>query len=298
MILSDMSFYTEGSNMDKAVLMRRNTVDYNYVEMLDIKMIAGRSFTDNRAMDSERKVILNRTACGQLGVHPDQIVGQHIYFDWQGQQYNFSVIGVMEDYHQNSLKEAIAPILFQMPTEGNTFDHLVLSTGGSRFNEVIADLETIWKKNIIDTPFEFSFLDDNLKKQYEEDEKVSQVITSFTFIALAICCLGLYGLSTYMAERRIKEIGVRKVLGANVRQIVAMMSLEFVKLVVVAFAVSVPLAWYLMSEWLGGFAYRIEIGTDIFVFAGVLALVVALLTVSYESVRAASANPVNSLRTE
>ncbi len=298
MIWSDMSFYTEGSNMDKAVLMRRNTVDHQYIEMLGIKLIAGRSFTENRTMDSDRRVVLNRTACDQLGVSPDQIVGQHIYFDWQGQQYAFNVIGVMEDYHQNSLKDAIVPILFQIPTEANTFDHLLLSTTGTNFSEIIASLETTWKKHIIDTPFEFSFLDDNLKKQYEEDEKVSQVITSFTFIALVICCLGLYGLSTYMAERRIKEIGVRKVLGANVNQIVTMMSLEFVKLVVVAFAVSVPLAWYLMNEWLGGFAYRIDIGIDIFVFAGVLALVVALLTVSYESVRAASANPVNSLRTE
>lgn len=149
-----------------------------------------------------------------------------------------------------------------------------------------------------DTPFEFSFLDDSLQQQYSEDQKVSSIITSFTLIAMLISCLGLYGLSSYMAERRFKEIGVRKVMGASVNQIVGLMSKEFVKLVVIAFVISVPLAWYAMDQWLAGFAYRVPINPMIFIVAGSIALLIALVTVSFESVKAALTNPVTSLRNE
>jgi putative ABC transport system permease protein len=297
-IWSDMSFYTEGSNMDKAQLVRRNSVDHNYIEMMGIKMLAGRTFTDNLAMDGDRKIIINRTACSKFGMEPEKIVGQNLYFDWQGKQYTFQVIGVMEDYHQNSLKDLINPISFEMSRNGGAYDNLILTMKSADLKESIASLEETWKKLVNDTPFEFNFLDDQLQKQYEEDKRVSKVISSFTFIAMVICCLGLYGLSTYMAERRTKEIGVRKVLGASVQQIVLMMNMEFIKLVAIAILISVPLAWYAMNEWLKGFAYRIEVSLDIFLVAGALAIVVALLTVSYESLRAASNNPVDSLRTE
>jgi putative ABC transport system permease protein len=159
-------------------------------------------------------------------------------------------------------------------------------------------METLWKQSIIDTPFEYSFLDENIKKQYDEDRKVSKVISSFPFIAMFISCLGLYELSTFMAERRFKEIGVRKVMGASVNQIVGLMSSEFIKLIVVAFVIAVPLAWYAMHQWLSGFAYKISINMMVFIYAGIAALLVALITVSFESIRAASTNPVTSLRSE
>ncbi len=297
-IWNDMMYYPEGGNMETAVLNRRNNIDAGYMELLNIKLIAGRAFTDNRKMESETKLIVNRTSAKKLGFEPEKIVGQNLFFDWQGKKYTFEVIGVMEDYHQTSLKEQINPTIFQMPAESNDYRNVIVDVEAGHFEETMAIIEKTWKGLINDTPFEYSFLDDTIKKQYEEDQKVSRIINVFTVIAMLISCLGLYGLSTYMAERRFKEIGVRKVMGASVTQIVGLMSREFVKLVVVAFVLAVPLAWYVMDKWLEGFAYRVSIQSTVFFLAGASALVIALLTISYESIRAAMGNPVESLRNE
>ena len=297
-IWNDMGFYTEGGNMDKAIMTYRNTVDQGYQELLGIKLIAGRTFTNNRAMDSQNKVVLNRTSAKTLGFEPEKAVGQNLYFDWQGEKYTFQVIGVMEDYHQLTLKEKIKPTLFQMAGSDSSYAFLIASVKAEDFDATVASIEKTWKKLIDDTPFEYNFLDENLQKQYNEDRKVSRIITSFTFIAMLVSCLGLYGLSSFMAERRFKEIGVRKVMGATANQIVMLMSREFVKLVVVAFVISVPIAWYAMDKWLQGFAYHVPVDIMVFIYAGVAALLIALLTVSFESVKAANTNPVNSLRNE
>jgi putative ABC transport system permease protein len=297
-IWSDMMFYTEGGDMNKAILNRRNAVDAGYMELMDIKMVAGRSFTENRAMDSQQKVIINETSAQRFGLLPEKAIGEKLYFDWQGQNYSFEIIGVMADFHQNSLKEEIIPIIFEMPAETNQYSQLVATVNTKNISETISNIESTWKGLVQDTPFEYSFLDETIQKQYDEDKKVSKIINTFTVIAMFISCLGLYGLSTYMAERRFKEIGVRKVLGANVSQIVTLMSKEFIKLVLIAFVISVPLGWYAMTKWLEGFAYKITISIDVFLYAGAAAVIIALLTVSFESVKAASTNPVNALRNE
>ncbi|MBL7852399.1 MAG: FtsX-like permease family protein, partial [Cyclobacteriaceae bacterium] len=226
------------------------------------------------------------------------IVGRNIYFDWRGEKYTYEVIGVMEDYHQLSLKEEITPILFEMPEGDTRYSAVVATVNTDNFQNAVAEIEASWKRVVNDTPFEYSFLDSSIQKQYDEDKRVSSIITSFTFIAMIICCLGLYGLSSFMAERRFKEIGIRKVMGASLSQIAGMMSREFVKLVIIAFVISAPLAWYAMNRWLEGFAYHVDVNVWIFVIAGLAALIIALVTVSYESLKAASANPVQSLRTE
>jgi len=297
-IYSDMAYYSEGGNMDKAVLHRRNTVDADYMNLLDIKLIAGRQFSDNPQAESKTNIIVNRASAKKLGFEPDQIVGQPLYFEWQGTKYTFQVIGVMEDYHQTSLKEAINPTIFEIATEKQEFPYLIASINTTDFRETTALLENTWKALVNDTPFEYYFLDENIQKQYSEDRKVSLIITAFSLIAMIICSLGLYGLSTYMAERRFKEIGVRKVMGASIGEIVTMMSKEFIRLVLVALIISVPLAWYAMNQWLSGFAYHIPLSFTIFIYAGAAALLIALITVSFESIKAASANPINSLRTE
>lgn len=297
-IWNDMLYYTEGGNMDNAVMHRRNLIDAGYMEMMGIKLLAGRHFTDNRKVDSEAKLILNQTAVKKLGFETDKAIGQHIYFDWQGDKYSFEIIGVMDDYHQTSLKEAINPTIFELAPDTQRLDHLVVNVQADQFDATITSIEKTWKALINDTPFEYSFLDDTIQKQYDEDRRVAKIITSFTVIAMIICCLGLYGLSTYMAERRFKEIGVRKVMGASVSQIMGMMSKEFIRLVVIALLISIPLAWYAMDQWLSGFAYRININPLTFVLAGAVALLIALITVGYESLRAASVNPVDSLRNE
>jgi putative ABC transport system permease protein len=297
-IWSDMMFYPDGGNMDKAVDIRRNRVDAGYIELLNIKMLAGRTFTDNRAMDAETKLIVNRTAAEKLGFTPEKIVGQNLHFDWQGKKYDFQVIGVMENYHQNSLHEEIKPTLFELADSTKRYDFMVASIAASDFDKTIQTIEKIWKSQISNTPFEYSFLDQSIQKQYEEDKRISNIITSFALIAMIICSLGLYGLSSYMAERRFKEIGIRKVMGASVSQIVAMMSTEFVKLVLIAFVISVPIAWYGMNKWLQSFAYRIEINWLLFGLAGLVALAIALITVSFESIKSATGDPVKSLRSE
>lgn len=204
----------------------------------------------------------------------------------------------MDDYHQVSLKEAIYPLVFRIPPTENSHAFMIVDINPGDFSGSIRGVESAWKAINPDTPFEYSFLDENIRNQYEEDRRVSQVISSFTVIALIISCLGLYGLSTYMAERRFKEIGIRKVMGATVSQIVAMMSGEFMKLVAIAFVISIPVSWYGITKWLEGFAYRTQADVWVFVYAGTGALAIALLTVSFESIRAASNNPVQALRNE
>ncbi|MEO7990040.1 MAG: ABC transporter permease [Chryseolinea sp.] len=298
MIWSDMNFYTSGGSMETANLIRRNTVDQGYLEMMNIKLVAGRSFNDNRTSESNNKVIVNRTAAKRFGFEPDKIVGQSLFFDWQGKKYTYDVVGVMEDYHQTSLKEEIYPTLFEMADSTNDFANMIVTVNTEDFKSSVSTIEEKWNASISDTPFEYSFLDQSIQKQYDEDRRVSRIITSFTVIAMFISCLGLYGLSTFMAERRFKEIGVRKVLGASVNQIVGLMSTEFIKLIIIAFVISVPLAWYAMDKWLEGFAYKVPISIMVFVYAGGIALLIALLTVSFESIKAATVNPVNSLRNE
>lgn len=296
-IFRDMSFYSDGGDMNSALNIKRNVVDHNYMDLMDIKLIAGRRFSSNYAMEAG-KLILNQTAVEKFNETPESIVGKRLHFDWADTTYHFEVIGVMEDYHQNSLKEEINAISFELNADPLEYDYLIAGIDTDQLPERIAQLEKVWNRLVADTPFEYSLLDESLQKQYDEDRRISRIITLFTVLAMMISCLGLYGLSTYMAERRFKEIGVRKVLGANVRSIVALMSKEFIKLVLVAFVISVPLAWFVMDKWLSNFAYATNINFMIFVYAGVGALGVALLTVSFESIKAASQNPVNSLRTE
>ena len=296
-IFNDMFFYMDGGNMNTAIDIRTNTVDYHYQDLLDIKLIAGRKFTDNYKME-DGKLILNETAVKRFGITPDKMVGEKLHFEWHGESSHFEVIGVIEDYHQNTLKEEIKPMLFQMTKDAKEFNFMISTIDANNLTATIARLQETWNKVVGDTPFEYSLLDQSLQKQYDEDKRISRIISYFTIIAMLISCLGLYGLSTYMAERRFKEIGIRKVLGASISQIVALMSTEFIKLVLIAFVISVPIAWYSMSRWLDGFAYKISVNLWVFVYAGLAALVIALLTVSFESIKAASTNPVKALRSE
>ena len=296
-IWRDMSFYVDGGSMNSAIVNRRNKVEHDYLDVLGIKLLAGRNFNE---MDSanQGKIIINKTSAEKFGFAPDKIVGRNVYFDWQGTKYTLHVIGVMDDYNQTSLKDAIVPISFELAEQNDHLQYMVINIPAKDLNKSITSIEGVWKKVVGDTPFEYTFLEDNIQKQYEQDRNISKIITVFTVIAMIICSLGLFGLSSFMAERRFKEIGIRKVMGANVQQIVVMMSTEFVKLVGIAFVIGAPLAWYIMRQWLDDFAYQIPLDVTIFLLAGLSAAIVAIITISYESIRAASVNPVKSLRTE
>ena len=294
-IFSDFGLYPAGSSMEKAVLVHNSWVEPNYLQVMGIPLVAGNNFAPTRDEESWRRVIVNEEAVRQLGLTNESIVGNLLFFDWQGQQYKFEVIGVMKDYHHISLREKIYPILLRVQSEGE-LNFLIAEVKGGNIDQSLAAFESAWKTVITDAPFEYSFLDENIQKQYADDKRVARVINTFTIIAMVISCLGLYGLSGFMAEKRFREIGVRKVLGASVRQIVVMMSGEFVRLVLIAFVLAVPLSLYGINLWLEGFAYRVSPDVTLFALAGGLAVLIAVATISFESIRAASGNPVDALR--
>ena len=298
-------YYSEGGSMENTIEVRSNKVDFGYMELLGIKLIAGTSFSGNvYSSEGAQNIIVNETCAKLFGIDPQEFVGQNMYSDYDNRHVTLKVIGVMEDIQQTNLKEAVSPTYFFIPkttysTESDQyFDFIIASVETTSFNTTINEIETTWKKLVEDTPFEYSFLDDSIQAQYDDDRKVAGIISSFTFVAMLISCLGLYGLSSYMTERRFKEIGLRKVLGASVRQITFMMSSEFVKLVIIAFILATPIAWYVMDKWLEGFANKVSLDLTIFILAGSGAIVIALLTVSFESIRAANTNPVESLKVE
>ncbi|MDV3308627.1 MAG: ABC transporter permease [Cyclobacteriaceae bacterium] len=297
-IFNDMVFYRDGGSMETAILNRRNFVDAGYLELLGIKMIAGRSFTNNREVESQGRLIINRASAEKFGLKPEEIIGEKLHFDWQGEHFTFEVIGVMEDFNQVSLREPIVPLTFEIAGVADRYNFMIASLNTSEFSQSISDIEALWREQVSDAPFEYSFLDEDLQEQYNEDRRISRIITAFSVVAMIICSLGLYGLSSFMAERRLREIGIRKALGASVPQITGMMSKEFVRLVVLAFAIAVPLAWYGSNKWLEGFEYKTPLSVTPFLFAGVCALVIALLTVSYESLKAANTDPAKTLRNE
>ncbi|MGZ8524145.1 MAG: ABC transporter permease, partial [Chitinophagaceae bacterium] len=175
---------------------------------------------------------------------------------------------------------------------------VIVAIESQNYEAILGKIESVWKKNIADTPFEFAFLDDEVQKQYETEITLSKIINSFTLIAILISCLGLFGLAAFSAEQRKKEIGIRKVVGASVSGIVGLLSKDFVKLVLIAFVIAIPIVWWAMDKWLQEYAYRISMSWWMPGLAGLIAIAITILTVSFQAIRAAVSNPVKSLRTE
>jgi len=196
--------------------------------------------------------------------------------------------------------EIVPMILLNRPVTQNTsaFNNLSVKLAGNDPKEALASVEKVWKKYLPEFPYQFTFLNDNYNKLYQSEQRQEVLFTTFSFIAIMIACLGLFGLSAFEITQRVKEIGIRKILGAKVSSIVALLSKDFLKLVLIATIIAFPIAWYAISQWLQGFAYRVTIQWWVFLTAAVLAAVVALATISFQAVKAATANPVNSLRTE
>jgi putative ABC transport system permease protein len=210
----------------------------------------------------------------------------------------FEIEGVVEDFHQFSMHRKVAPMMFLIPNERSDYVEMVASLNGSNYKDIITLMEQRWKEIIPNTPFEHTLLSDNIRIQYEDDRRVHSIITTFTLIAIFISCLGLYGLSIYVAERRVKEIGIRKVLGATAVGIVGMLSKDFVKLVAIAFIIAIPIGYYTMTKWLEGFEYKVALDISVFLLSGALSFLLAWVTIGFESIRAAINNPVESLRIE
>jgi len=299
--MRDLPLYADGSSMQKAALHFNINIDENYLKLLDIKLLAGRDLVfekDSFNFVNEGHILVNKASLKSSGYTLDNAVGSKLHIDWQGKHLSFVIEGVVDDFHQFSMHREVPPMVFLIPNGRDNYVYLCASVSAANYGNVLENIETIWKEIIPDTPFESTTLNESVQKQYENDQRILSIITTFTLIAILISCLGLYGLSIYVAERRVKEIGIRKVLGASVSGIVGMLSKDFIKLIVIAFVISVPLGYYAMTKWLENFAYKIELSAVVFILAGIITLAIAWITVGFESIKAATGNPVNSLRNE
>jgi ABC-type antimicrobial peptide transport system permease subunit len=264
-------------------------VDYDLLETLGIQVKEGRSFSRNFGSEHS-KLIFNEAAIKVMGLKNP--IGTSIKM-WQ---QDMSIIGVVKDFHISSLHEPIAPMVFRFDPQRTSMIMVKIKTGKER--ETLARLEDFYKKYNPGYVFDYKFLDDAYQALYVSEKRVSLLSKCFAALALLISCLGLFGLAAFNAEVRAKEIGIRKVLGASVRNVMVMLSKDFIKLVFIAIIGAFPLAWWVMHAWLTGFAYRIDIGAGVFVVAGISIIAISLLTVGYQSIRTALMNPVHSLRSE
>jgi len=268
-------------------------VDADYFDVYGIKPFAGKGFSRNAFQDTIRQVILNSMAVKKFGwKNNETAIGKP--FKMGGQKG--IVVGITNDFHYNSLQQAIEPLTIY-PLDGH-FSRITLKVDVKKADQVIALIENTWKKHFSSALFDYDFLSQQIKGKYQTEERFSKIFLYFSILSLLIACLGLYGLISYTIFQKTKEIGIRKILGATANSIAAMLSGNFLKLVLVACFISIPVAWYIMNKWLQDFAYRINLSWWIFGAEGLLVLVIALITISFQAIKAAIANPVKNLRTE
>jgi putative ABC transport system permease protein len=266
------------------------STDAEFANTLQLQMAEGRWFAGDNEAD-KNNVVLNEEAIKELNIHKPYI-GQR--FTWKGRQGQ--IVGVVKDFKYKSLRDKTGPLVaFQ---DSNWYNSFAIRIAPNNASQVIKALQNTWKKILPGTPLEYDFLDDSFNELYKTDRQTSALILAFAIIAIAISSLGLFGLTAFTAERRGKEIGIRKVLGASVAGIAQLLTIDFLKLVLIAIVVASPIAWFAMNKWLQDFAYRINISWWMFVLADLAAVVIALLTVSFQAIKAGIANPVKSLRTE
>ena len=292
---SDNTWSTEAVMTTKTGFDMQNwVIDYDYIRTMGMQIIKGRNFSRDFGGDSSA-IIINETTAKIIG-YKDPI-GKQLFraVDQQGHVGAFTIIGVVKNFNFETLHHDVGPLSFELGTGGGLASFKV---GTANVNQLIAQVQSKWKSLASGLPFRYRFLDESFDEMYRSEQRVGKIALVFSVLAIFIACLGLFGLATFIAEQRTKEIGIRKVLGASVQGIVQMLSKDFMKLVAISFVIAAPLAWYFMNKWLQDFAYRVSISWWIFVAAGLAALLIALLTVSFQAIRAAISNPVKSLRTE
>lgn len=283
-------FILEGESDEKRKDTQVKTVDSNYIDVFDLKLIAGENIED---IDTARSVVVNRRFAEIAGfTDPKEIVGKRVRI-WRRM---LPVAGVVENFHSTSLESEIEPIV--LLNRITNYRTLSLRVNPQSFQSSLPQIQELWESTYPDHLFSYEFLDESIRQFYDGQERSSVMLTIFTSIAIFIGCLGLFGLATFMINQKNKEIGVRKVLGASVEGIVFLFSKEYAKLIVIGFVLAAPFAWFVMDQWLSDFAYRIEMSPWIFLTGAGVTLLIAVLTVGYRSLKAATANPVKSLRYE
>ncbi|MBD0287206.1 MAG: ABC transporter permease, partial [Flavisolibacter sp.] len=294
----DWSMYKEGETMANSKKVYINMVDDQFLQTLGTQPVAGRLFSKEFPADTLTRFVINEEAVKQFGfASPQDAIGKWLAFDWEGEQHQFTIIGVVKNFHFKDLHEAIEPFAFRLYNNAG-FNYLLAHVKGGNHDQSLAYLGSVWKKLNPNEPFEYSFLDLDFQKNYEAESRQASMIRYFTIIAIIISCLGLFGLATFSAEQRTKEIGIRKVLGASVARLLALLSTDFLKLVGIAVLIALPIAWYVMHQWLQNFAYRTTISWEVFAITILLVVLIAFVTVSFQAIKAALANPVKNLRTE
>ena len=279
-----------GQNQGKTLRVWIDWVDFNFIDFYKMKIVLGRNFIKNSLQDLQNAYIVNETAAKAIGL--ENPVGKKFGIGRTGGQ----IIGVVEDYHFAPLHSKIEPLALKL--DSINLKVLSVKINSLDISNTMIFIQNKWKKIFPDFPFVFSFLDRRIESMYKVERKLGQSFNYFTLIAILLSCLGLLGLASYMAEKKTKEIGIRKVLGATVPNILLLLTKEFTKFVFLANIIAWPVAYYFMNKWLQNFAYRINLSILIFILSGLAALAVALITVSYQAIKAATANPVDSLRYE
>lgn len=266
--------------------------DDQYVSTFGLQLIAGSNLQPS---DTVREFLINETAVTKFGVRsPEDVIGKKMRIGLNNSEG--IIVGVVKDFHNNSLHETIDPLC--ITTSNNWYFNCAIKLNAANFPSTLGVVEEVWKKTFPDQVYEYDFLNDQIARFYELDNMILRLIQAFAGIAILICCLGLYGLVSFMVVQKTKEVGVRKVLGASVNNIAWLFGKEFIRLLLFAFVLAAPLAWWIMNNWLETFAYRIQIGPGIFVLTILITFMVAVIAVGYKSIVAALMNPVNSLRSE
>jgi putative ABC transport system permease protein len=271
--------------------IKADFVDYDYIEMFDIALVEGRSFSREYPTDRETAFIVNQEAVRRMGLVKPVVGKRFGFWDIDGQ-----IIGVMKDAHFQSLHQKIEPLVFKMFRPW--LRRMYVKIRSDNISGTLRSLENTWNQMNLGYPFEYRFLDEDFHTLYESEAKLGNVFQSFAALAVFIACLGLFGLASFVAEQKTKEIGIRKVLGSSTTGIIALLNREFLRWILVSCLIAWPVAYFVMQRWIQKFAYRAESTIGVFVLAGGIGLAVALVTVSVQSLKAARANPVDSLKHE
>jgi len=295
---SEGAFIESGMKSERALIIENWDVDHAYIQTLGLEIIAGRDF-DERKPSDRNFLILNETTVSMLGVEPHEAIGMRLTNDFrrpdkENMEY-MTIIGVVKNFHFESMHNRIDAVSLSLSDKANK---MMVKLNPGNFGETIDQVEQIWQRIAPGQPFHYYFMDDSFNETYRAELRLGWIFIVFTQLSVFIACLGLFGLATFAAEKRSKEIGIKKVLGASTKLITYQLSIDFLKLVGIAILIALPLGWYAMDLWLESFAFRIEINGWILAASAALAVTVSLLTVSYQSIKAAIANPVKSLRSE
>ncbi len=292
---NDNNFFLSADHNPKLLIKTlRYDVDENYLATLGIKIAEGRNFSRDFKTDSTG-IIINEAAARSFGWKDNLLAHTLTHQENDGTTQTYHVIGMVKDFHFRSLHESIKPLVMVLGTDYGT---LIAKVKTADVHSLITRIEAKWKGLNPEGPFSYSFLNDRFNNTYKAEQHIGNILAIFAGLTIFVACIGLFGLVTFTAEQRTKEIGIRKVLGADVSGIVTLLSKDFLKLVVIAFIIAAPIAWYAMNRWLQDFAYSIDLGAGIFIIAALIALLITIITVSYQALRSAMASPVKSLRSE